>query len=210
MNYLLNMMRFVTMKTGGRFRERHEQCYEGRSAFNIITTPEMICDVFSFLDKDQIERIQLVNQFWNNVIIRHKNILPLRQFVHLTFNYDQIYLFVTEEDRRKCISYIIKFDGTNLSKGTNKYVSSRYSKLTVDEVLTNLNDVVFDLIQIQYYNSEDFWDYFLKMMKLVTTKTGGRFRGQLGTCYNGRFGSKLDEIFGKGFLNTARYKIHPN
>jgi hypothetical protein len=48
------------------------------------------------------------------------------------------------------------------------------------------------------------------MMKLITTKTGGRFRRKLGIFFEGRFGSKLDEIFGKGFLNTARYKIHPN
>ena len=83
----------------------------------MITTPEIICDVFSFLDKDQIERIQLVNQFWNNVIICHKNILPLRQFYYLYFNYEQMNLYVTEKElSENLVSYIIKFDGTNLSK----------------------------------------------------------------------------------------------
>ena len=160
------------------------------------------------MDKNQIERIQVVNQFWNNVIIRHKNILPLRQFVSLDFNPDQIYLYASEE----LGSYKINFDGTNLSK-IEENVSSRYSQLTVDEVLTNLNDVVFDNIQIGYCRSFLIFynlDNLLNMLKLVTTKTGSRFRGKLGRLIMGRFDSTLDEIFGKGFLNTARYKIHPN
>jgi hypothetical protein len=45
-------------------------------------------------------------------------------------------------------------------------------------------------------------------MKLVTSKTGGRFRGNIGHCDAGRVDSILDEIFGRGFLNIARYKIH--
>jgi hypothetical protein len=45
-------------------------------------------------------------------------------------------------------------------------------------------------------------------MKLVTPKTGGRFRGRFGEYYRGRFGSKMEEIFGKGFLNTARYHVY--
>src|SRR6185437_11709559 len=116
----------------------------------MITTPEIICDLFSFLDKDQIERIQLVNQFWNSVIIRHKNILPLRQFVCLKFYPNGIDLYEDPEDLSKglVIIYRIKFDGTNLSK-VEKDVSPRYSQLTVDEVLRNLNDVVFDHIQIK-------------------------------------------------------------
>jgi hypothetical protein len=176
----------------------------------MITTPEIICDLFSFLDKDQIERIQLVNQFWNNIIIRHKNILPLRQFVRLELQYNQIILYATKEDFSERLgSYKIKFDGTSLSKIEGN-VLSRYSQLTVDEVLTNLNDIVFNVIRIQYYDSEVLWDYFLNMMKFVTTKTGNRFRGRYGKCYVGSFGSKLSEIYGKGFLNTARYKIHPN
>jgi hypothetical protein len=189
----------------------------------MTTTPEIFCDLFSFLDKDQIERIQLVSKGWNNVIIHQKNILPLRRFVRLDFDENEIILYedwfnnsyktnldpiyVTKEDLdRNLYSYRINFDGTNLSKGD---VSSRYSQLTVDEVLTNLNDVVFHDICINHMDSEGSLDNILNLMKLATTKTGGRFRGRYAYC-NGRFGSKLDEIFGKGFLNTARYKIHPN
>ena len=87
----------------------------------MITTPEIICDLFSFLDKDQIERIQLVNQFWNNVIIRHKNILPLRQFDTLEFKSIRfnlvIYLYATKEDYCKdfgSASYVINFDGNTV------------------------------------------------------------------------------------------------
>src|SRR5690242_2031289 len=138
----------------------------------MITTPEIICDVFSFLDKNQIERIQLVNHFWNNVITRHKNILPLRKFDNLNLSRNEIFLYVTNEDLcRSHHSYKIKFHGTKLRQG---HMSSRYCQLTVDEVLTNLNDVVFNAIHIEYFDSEDLWDYFLTMMKLVTTKTGGR------------------------------------
>ena len=175
----------------------------------MITTSEIISDLFSFLDKDQIERIQLVNQFWNNVVICHKNILPLRQFLLLKYDRNQIHFYATVEDRRRSLaSYIINFDGTKLSK-FEKNVSSRYSQLTVDEVLTNFNDVVFHYIRIEYY--ENHLDYLLNMMKLVLTKTVGRFRGRYGRCGVERFGSKLDKIFGKGFLNNARYKkIHPN
>src|SRR5207248_2432674 len=134
---------FVTTKTEGRFRGRHGQYFEGRSAFNMIIKPEIICDVFSFLDKDQIERIQLVSKLWNNVIICHKNILPLRQFARLDFSSNRIHLYAKEIDFYEDLSsYIIKSDGTNLSK-IEENVSSRYSQLTVDEVLTNLNDVVF-------------------------------------------------------------------
>ena len=87
----------------------------------MITTPEIICDLFSFLDKDHIERIQLVSQLWNDVIIRHKNILPLRQFSTLEFDYEfeskQIHLFATQEDLGDMLySYTMEFDGTNLSK----------------------------------------------------------------------------------------------
>jgi hypothetical protein len=177
----------------------------------MITTPEIICDLFSFLDKDQIERIQLVNQFWNNVVIRHKNILPLRLFVDLKFiplGSDQIHLATKEDQCRHLNSYKIKFDRTNLSK-IEENVSSRYSQLTVDEVLKHLNDVVFEFIYTHYGDAEEM-GYLLNFIKLVTTKTGGRFRGRYGHCYGGRFGSKLDEIFGKGFLNNTRYKIHPN
>jgi hypothetical protein len=174
----------------------------------MITMPEIIYNVFSFLHKDQIERIQLVNQFWNNVIIHHKNIWPLRQFAELDFNPNRIYLYATEEERSKHLrSYIINVDGTNLRKIK---VSSGYSQLTVDEVLTNLNNVVFNYIKIQHCDSERSRSYLLNMMKLVTTKTGGRFRGKFGTCLGGRFSSKLVEIVGKKFLNTARYKILPN
>jgi hypothetical protein len=134
----------------------------------MTTTPEIICDIFSFLHKDRIERIQLVNQFWNNVIICHNNILPLRNFINLDFIYNQNYLIeinVTKEDFSKAlISYIIKFDGTELSKIEDKYVSYRYSQLTVDEVLTNLNDVFFNHIEINYYGSEGRWDYLLNLM----------------------------------------------
>ena len=161
----------------------------------MFTTTEIICDLFSFLDKDQIERIQLVSQFWNNVIIRHKNILPLRQFYYLFYNSNRIHLYATREDFCKGpVSYVINFDGTNLSK-IEENVSSRYSPLTVDEVLTNLNDVVFVTI---ICNSWDL-DNLLNMMKLITTKTEGRFRGQLGTYYGTIFDSKLYEVFGKGF-----------
>jgi hypothetical protein len=175
----------------------------------MITTPEIICDVFSFLDKDQIERIQLVSQFWNNVIIRHKNILSLRQFLRLAFFVERsfllsICLYATKDAVNiHNYSYIINFDGTNLSKGN---VSSRYLQLTVDEVLTNLNDVVFYNI---HYEPERL-DNLLNMMKLVTRKTGARFRGKFGDWFCERFGSKLNEIFGKGFLNIVRYKIYPN
>ena len=159
----------------------------------MFTMPEIICDVFSFFDKDQIERVQLVNQFWNNVIIRHKNILPLRQFYYLDLNEKQILLSETEpylyED-----SYIIKVDGTNLSK-CEKNVSPRYSQLTVDEVLTNLNDVVFDYIIIQYCGTERRLDNLLNKNKLVTTKTGVRFLGRRGESYEERLDSKLVEIF---------------
>jgi L-cysteine desulfidase len=179
----------------------------------MITTPEIICDVFSFLDKDQIERIQLVNQLWNNVIIRHKNIWSLRQFSCLNFSPNIIHFYVTEEDWLHIVSYQIKFDGTNLSKIEDD-ISSRYSQLTVDEALKNLNDVVFDTIRIQDGNSEDNLDNILVSLKLVTTKTGGKFRGRYGLCfgkfYSGSLYSKLDKIFGKGFLNTVRYKIHPS
>ena len=120
----------------------------------MISTPEIICDLFSFLDKDQIERIQLVNRFWNNVIIRHKNILPLRQFFYLDFFSNQISLKIQNGPYDN--HYKITFDGTNLSKGN---VSSRYSQLTVDEVLTNLNDVVFDYIIIQYCGTERRLDH---------------------------------------------------
>jgi hypothetical protein len=179
----------------------------------MITTPEIICDLFSFLDTDQIERIQLVNQFWNNVIVRHKNILPLRLFAQIgfsSFSSNQILLYATEEDQSKDrVRYKIKFDGTNLSKIEGN-VASRYSQLTVDEVLTNLSDVVFDSIPIMFCDIEDCLNNLLNMMKLVATKTRGRFRGRYGQCYEGRFDSKLDEIFSKGFLNTARYKTRPN
>src|SRR3569623_622796 len=100
----------------------------------MFTTPEIICDVFSFLDKDQIERIQLVNKFWNNVIIRHKNILSLRQFAYLDFVSNQIRLYATKEDFSQKKSYKIKFDGTKLSKIKGN-VSPRYLQLTVGEVL---------------------------------------------------------------------------
>jgi hypothetical protein len=142
----------------------------------MIITPEIICDLFSFLHKDQIERIQLVNQVWNNVIIRHKNILPLRQF-NLDFDYGHIRLHAIKEDHDTDLCYIINVDGTSLSKGN---VSSRYSQLIIDEVLTNLNDVVFDIF---YCDSEDGLDYLLNFMKLVITKTGSRFRGRYGQCY---------------------------
>ena len=99
----------------------------------MITGPEIICDLFSFLDRDQIERAQLVNQFWNNVIIRHKNILPLREFQSLEFHPNELRLGVTTS---VFSSYIIKFDGTNLSK-FEEDVSSWYPQLTVNEVLTN-------------------------------------------------------------------------
>ena len=178
----------------------------------MITTPEIICDVFSFLDKDQIERIQLVNQFWNNVIIIHKNILPLRQLVHLDFTFNQISFDTTKEELARDLntlfpnrSYTINFNGTNLSKG---HVSSRYSQLTVDEVLNNLNDVVFDEIKISFGRGRRE-EYLLNFMKRVA-KNGGRFRGRFGRYSDGRFGSKLTEIFGQEFLNNARYKIHPN
>ena len=114
--------------------------FQKKVTFKTIT-PEIICDVFSFLNKNWIERIQLVNYFWNNVIIRYKNILPLRQFRLLDFDQNRINLYVTEEDRYySLVSYKSEFDGTNLIK---ENVSSRYSQLTVDEVLTNLNDVFF-------------------------------------------------------------------
>ena len=175
----------------------------------MITTPEIICDLFSFLDKDQIERIQLVNQFWNNVIIRQKNILPLRQFYHLSFSKERIRLYETKVYLFEKNSYKINFDGTNLSK-SEENVSSRYSQLTVNEVLINFKDVVFDSIRIHYYDSKDLWYYCLTMVKLATIKTGCRFCGRFGYWNKGRLGSRLDEIFGKGFLNTARYKIYPN
>ena len=79
----------------------------------MITTPEIICDLLSFLDKDRIERIQLANQFWNNVIIRHKNILPLRQFAYIDFDINRICLYATEKE----FSFVFDFDGTNLSEG---------------------------------------------------------------------------------------------
>ena len=153
----------------------------------MITTPEIVCDVFSFLDKDRIEQIQLVNQLWNNVIIYHKNIWPLRQFVFLKLHPDQIVLNATREELFEyLLSYIIQFDGTNLTQTTSikfgKYVPSPYSHLTVDEVLNNLNDVVFDCIQIEYCYSEGRLDYLLNLLKLVTTKTGGRIRGRFGHC----------------------------
>jgi hypothetical protein len=175
----------------------------------MFTTPEIICDVFSFLDKDQIERIQLINKLWNNIIIRHKNILPLRQFEGLEFVYTQkIYLYATKEEiSENLASYIIEFDGSNLIE---KNVSSRYSQLTVDEILNNLNDVVFNSILVQHNDSEDHLDNILNSMKLVTTKTGGRFRGRDGLYNNGRFGSKLNEMFGKAFIITVRYKIQLN
>src|SRR3569833_1552202 len=101
----------------------------------MITMPEIICDLFSFLDKDQIERIQIVDQFWNNLIIRHKDILPLRKFKRLNFYENQIRFYVTKEDSdRHLDSYIIAFDGTNLSK-IEENVSFWYSQMTVDEVL---------------------------------------------------------------------------
>ena len=166
----------------------------------MITTPEIICDLFSFLDKDQIERIQLVNQFWNNVIICHKNILPLRQFLYLNFDRNQIDLYATEKDySENLVSYTINFFGTNLSKGN---VSSRYSQLTVDEVLNNLNDVVFNYIDINHCDSEYHLNNFLTMIKFVTTKTGGRFFGRHTECpdyYITQNYSKLVEIFGKDF-----------
>ena len=144
----------------------------------MITTPEIICDLFSFLDKDQIERIQLVNQFWNNIIICHKNILPLRQFFQLNFNPNRIDLYVTEEDRYYgLVGYKSEFDGTSLIE---ENVSSRYLQLTVDEVLNNLNDVVFDSIQINECDSEDLLDNLLNLFKLITAKTGSRFRGRYG------------------------------
>ena len=174
----------------------------------MITTPEIICDLFSFLDKDQIERIQLVNRFWNNVIIRHNNILPLRQFLNLYFYRNEICLVATKEDYyNKLNSYRIKFDGTNLIK-IEEDVSSRYSQLTVDEILNNLNDVVFHYFQILYCYSEDILDYLLNLIKLVTTKTGDRFRGRFVTYAGERLGSQLNEIFGKVFLNTARYQVY--
>jgi hypothetical protein len=175
----------------------------------MITTPEIICDLLSFLDKDQIESIQLVDQFWNNIIIHHKNSLPLRQFDILKFNYDEILLYLTKEGMSEGVNYKIKFDGTNLSK-IELSLQTQYSKLTVDEVLANLNDVVFCSIGIGDCDSEDRLDDLLNLIKLVTTKTGGRFRGKFGIFYDGRFGSKLNEIFGKGFLNTAKYKTHSN
>ena len=92
----------------------------------------------------------------------------------------------------------------------SRNVSSQYSQLTVNEVLTNLNNVVYEHIRIYGCDSEGSLDYFLNLMKLVTTKTGSRFRGRYGKCFVGSFDSKLSEIYGKGFLNTARYKIHPN
>ena len=147
----------------------------------MITTPEIICDLLSFLDKNQIERIQLVSQFWNNVIIRDKNILPLRQFYRLDFHFNPniILLYAIKEEFR--VSYQINFDGTNLSK-IEENVSSRYSQLTVDEVLTNLNDIVFDEIGIENCNSEDRLDSLLNLIKLVTTKTGSRFAENLDTA----------------------------
>jgi hypothetical protein len=177
----------------------------------MITTPAIICDLFSFLDKDQIERIQLVNKLWNNVIICHKNILPLRQFAQLHFIANQISFFATEEDLdRDLEGYLINFDGTNLSK-IEEDVPSRYSQLTVDKVLTNLNDVIFDSIQINDCNSEDHLGNILNLVKFFTTKTGGRFCGRIGQLFwLKRFDSKLAEIIGKGFLNTSKYKIHPN
>jgi hypothetical protein len=169
----------------------------------MITTPEIICDVFSFLDKDQIERIQLVNQFWNSVIIRHKNILPLREFEDLKFYRNEIHFYAREdpkEDLSKSliIIYKINFDGTNLSK-IEEDMSPLYLQLTVDEVLKNLNDIVFYYIQIKYCGSEDSLDNLLNMMKLVTTKTGGRFLGRRVECCEEEFYSKLVEIFGKDF-----------
>uniref|UniRef100_A0A914DWT7 F-box domain-containing protein n=1 Tax=Acrobeloides nanus TaxID=290746 RepID=A0A914DWT7_9BILA len=240
----------------------------------MFTTPEITCNVFSFLDKDQIERIQLVNQFWNNVIIRHKNILPLRHFVYLFVIPNRIHLTATKDVPENIYSYTINFDGKNLSKikedeeeedeeeedeedeedeeeedeeeedeedeeeedeeeedeeeeneeeeddeekdedeedeeeedeeeededeedKEEEDVSSRYSQLTVDEVLTNLNDVIFDYIQIKYCRSEDSLNNLLNMMKLVTTKTESRFRGRFGQIFAGRYGSKMFEIFG--------------
>src|SRR4051794_37333236 len=101
----------------------------------MITTPEIICDLFFYLHKDQIERIQLVSQFWNNVIIQHKNILPLRQLARLYFSSNspnEIHLSVREKDISKDLdSYIIYFDGTNLIK-SEENVSSRYLQLTID------------------------------------------------------------------------------
>ena len=122
----------------------------------MITTPEIICDVFSFLHKDRIERIQLVSQFWNNVIIRHKNILPLRQFLDLNFSCYRIRLYETKEAlARNLSSYAISFTKKNLRQAKGKNVSSRYSQMTVDEVLNNLNDGVFDTIEIQYYKTTE-------------------------------------------------------
>jgi hypothetical protein len=168
----------------------------------MISTPEIICDLFSFLHKGQIERIQLVNKLWNNVIIRHKNILPLRQFGLLYFRSNQIYLYATNEDFSKdLVSYKINFDGTNLSK-IEEDVLSRYSQLTVNEVLNNLNDVVFNFILINDRDSEDSLGNILNLVNFVTTNTGVRFRGRIGHFYcMKRFDSKLAEIIGKGFFN---------
>jgi uncharacterized protein YggL (DUF469 family) len=55
-----------------------------------------------------------VNQFWNNVIIRHKNILPLREFYELNFFENRIRLYATEEDDNQRFDhfiYEINFDG---------------------------------------------------------------------------------------------------
>jgi hypothetical protein len=83
-------------------------------------------------------------------------------------------------------------------------------QLTVGEILSNLNNIVYGTIALDATNSD--LDYVLNMMKNVTEKTGGRFRGKFGQFDRKtlRFDSKLVEILGKGFLNTAGYKIHLN
>uniref|UniRef100_A0A914CH04 Carboxylesterase type B domain-containing protein n=1 Tax=Acrobeloides nanus TaxID=290746 RepID=A0A914CH04_9BILA len=67
--------------------------------------------------------------------------------------------------------------------------------MTVDEVLTNLHNGVYENIEVDNINSEGL-DDLLNMMKLVTTKTGCRLRGRNGKWYRGRFYSKLAEIIG--------------
>lgn len=76
----------------------------------IHTQPDIVLEIFRFLSRDNLEKIQIVGKSWSKLIANHINTLPLRLYNSLSIDEGDVVVYYNDID--KFFSKDVERDGT--------------------------------------------------------------------------------------------------
>jgi hypothetical protein len=158
---------------------------------------EILYNVISFLDSNEVEKCQLINKNWKNLVDFNKNFLSLRYFEVLWLSSRQnlpVLLRVHTRTITEACQLQIPVDDDMIAELMNNHRGKSNNLKSMDETLKMLKRAVFRIILVVDCDSAILEPFLRHAKKII----GDGFRAKTCNC-NARYLDILGvEIFGKG------------